>query len=141
MKQDPIVIERVYAAPVHRVWRALTDKEQMKEWYFDLSDFKPEVGFEFSFGGENEGRKFIHLCRITEVIAERKLAYTWRYEGFEGDSLVSFELFDEGDNTRMRLTHEGLETFGDHPDFARSNFVGGWTQIVGTMLKNFVERP
>jgi uncharacterized protein YndB with AHSA1/START domain len=47
MENDPFVIERTYNAPIAKVWKALTDKNDMKQWYFDLSEFKPEVGFEF----------------------------------------------------------------------------------------------
>ena len=33
-------MERVYNAPVERVWSAITDKDQMKQWYFDSPDAK-----------------------------------------------------------------------------------------------------
>ena len=137
----PVVKEVMVNAPISRVWKAISDKDDMKQWYFDLEAFRPEVGFTFQFWGENEGRKFLHLCKITEVIKDRKLSYSWAYEGHPGESFVTFELFDEGDKTRVRLTHEGLETFGiDQPDFAKENFVEGWNQIIGTGLKEFVEK-
>lgn len=141
-KHSPFTIERVYDAPVEKVWKALTDKNQMKEWYFDLAEFHPEVGFEFSFYGEgHKGEKYLHLCRITEVVPMKKLAYTWRYEGIEGLSTVSFELSDENGKTRLKLTHEGLETFPqNNPDFAKESFAAGWTEITGIYLKNFVSK-
>ena len=141
MKQEPFVIERTYDAPIEKVWKAITDKEQMKQWYFNIAEFKPEPGFEFSFEGKSDdGTVFLHLCRITEVVENKKLAYTWRYDGFEGSSLVSFELFEQGANTRLRLTHEGLETFpASNPAFAKQNFIMGWTELTGTLLKQFVE--
>jgi hypothetical protein len=67
------------------------------------------------------------------------LAYTWRYKGQEGDSLVTFELFPEGDKTRLKLTHEGLETFPKLPAYARKNFEAGWTKLIGSSLKDFLE--
>jgi uncharacterized protein YndB with AHSA1/START domain len=73
------------------------------------------------------------------VIPQRKLAYTWRYKGHEGNSLVTFELFADGNKTRLKLTHEGLETFPKTPAFARKNFMKGWTEIIGSSLKAFVE--
>lgn len=141
-KHSPFTIERVYDAPVEKVWKALTDKNQMKEWYFDLAEFHPEVGFEFSFYGEgHKGEKYLHLCRITEVVPMKKLSYTWRYEGIEGLSTVSFELSDENGKTRLKLTHEGLETFPqNNPDFAKESFAAGWTEITGIYLKNFVSK-
>jgi uncharacterized protein YndB with AHSA1/START domain len=140
MSAQPFVIERTFNAPAKAVWQALTDKAKMKEWYFDLIEFKPEVGFEFTFNGENEGTIFIHLCRVTEVIEGSKLSHTWRYQGHEGDSLVTWQLFPDGDKTKVVLTHSGLETFPPVKDFAKENFVAGWTAIVGTSLKKYVEK-
>jgi uncharacterized protein YndB with AHSA1/START domain len=113
----------------------------MRQWYFDLADFKAETGFEFQFEGGPDDRKYLHKCRVTEVVPGKKLQYSWRYEGFEGNSFVTFELFPEGDTTRLKLTHEGLESFPqNNPDFAKKNFMAGWTDIIGTSLKEFVER-
>jgi uncharacterized protein YndB with AHSA1/START domain len=137
---EAVVIERTFAAPIARVWKALTDVGEMKQWYFDLDEFKPEVGFAFEFTVEHKGMTYHHLCKITEVIPQRKLAYTWRYKGHEGNSLVTFELFVDGNKTRLKLTHEGLETFPKTPLFARKNFMEGWTQIIGASLKDFVEK-
>ena len=137
---DAVIVERTLNAPVARVWKALTDVEQMREWYFDLKEFKPEVGFEFEFVVEHEGNNYHHLCRVVEVIPGKKIAYTWCYKGEPGDSLVSIELSPEGEKTRLKLTHAGIETFPKTPAYARKNFVQGWTQIIGTELKQFIER-
>lgn len=140
MNNEPFVIERTYNASTERIWKALTDKNEMKNWYFDLQEFKPEVGFTFEFEGSNEDRSYLHLCEVTEVVPGRKLTYSWRYKGYEGISYVTFELFPEGEKTRLKLTHAGLETFpASNPDFARKNFEAGWTDIIGNSLKNFVE--
>jgi uncharacterized protein YndB with AHSA1/START domain len=141
MKIDPVVIERTYNAPIERVWLALTEKDKMKQWYFDLKDFQSKVGFEFTFEGGSDEKTYVHLCRVTDAIPYKKIAYTWRYEGFEGNSHVTFELFPEGNQTRLKLTHEGLETFPqDIPDFAKKSFEAGWTEIIGKNLKEFLEK-
>jgi uncharacterized protein YndB with AHSA1/START domain len=112
----------------------------MKKWYFQVSDFKPVVGFEFQFSGGTPTETYVHLCKVTQVVEGRKIAYTWRYEGYEGMSEVSFELFPEGaDKTKLVLTHEGVESFPKQPNFARESFMGGWTSITGKALKEFVE--
>lgn len=141
MKAEPIVFERVYEAPISKVWKAITDKNDMKQWYFDLSEFKPEVGFEFTFVGGDKNQSFLHLCKVLEVVPGRKLKHSWRYDGYEGNSFVTWELFEEGKSrTRVKLTHEGLETFPQETSsFAKQNFVKGWTGILGVNLLEFVE--
>src|ERR1700731_4136492 len=141
MKEKPIVVERTLDAPIGKVWKALTDKDQMKEWYFDLSTFKPELGFEFQFEGGKDDRRYLHLCKVTELVKEKKITYSWRYDGYEGISYVSFELFAEGDKTRLKLTHKNLESFPkSNPDFAKENFDQGWTHIIGSSLPAYLEK-
>jgi uncharacterized protein YndB with AHSA1/START domain len=138
---SPLIIEYSYPALAAKIWRALTDKNQMKLWYFDLPEFKAEVGSEFQFyGGKDENNQYLHKCKVTEVIINKKITYSWRYDGYEGNSFVTFELFDEGNTTRLKLTHAGLETFPDNPDFAKEQFTKGWTYITGTSLKEFLEK-
>lgn len=140
MENKPIIVERKYNAPISKVWKAITDKEEMKQWYFDLAEFQPELGFKFQFIGGTEDNQYLHLCEIIEVIPEKKLTYSWRYDGYEGNSFVTFELFEEGDETRLKLTHRGLESFPNNPDFARTNFEMGWDQIINTSLKEYLSK-
>jgi uncharacterized protein YndB with AHSA1/START domain len=99
------------------------------------------VGFEFRFLGGTDEKKYLHVCKITEVVAGKKLTYSWRYDGYKGMSYVTFELFAEGGKTRLKLTHEGIETFPrNDPNFAKESFAKGWTYIAGTSLKDFVEK-
>jgi uncharacterized protein YndB with AHSA1/START domain len=142
MKESPFVIERVYDAPVEKVWKAISDKDQMKKWYFDVPDFKPEVGNEFTFWGGTEKCRYLHLCKVMEVIPLKKLKYSWRYDGYEGNSFVTFELTsEEKGRTRLKLTHEGLETFPSNvTDFAHENFAEGWNAIIGKLLPEFLQK-
>lgn len=141
MDKKIVVIERTYDASIEKVWEALTNKDQMKQWYFDVSDFKAEVGFAFQFSAENEGRIYLHRCKVVEATPITKIAYTWSYDGYAGQSFVTFELFSEAKNkTRVKLTHSDLHTFPkDNPDFAPENFNNGWNSILGQTLRNFVE--
>jgi uncharacterized protein YndB with AHSA1/START domain len=141
-KSEPVIVERTFYAPVKTVWKAISDHDTMIKWYFDIAKFKPEVGFKFQFTavGEDGIKKFVHLCEVKEVIPQKKLSYSWRYEGYPGDTLVTWELFEEGDKTRLKLTHTGFETFPEEAlEIRRENFVAGWTDIVGRSLKGFLE--
>lgn len=141
METTPFVIERTYNVTADSVWRAITDKDEMKQWYFDLEEFKPEVGFEFKFVGGSKDKSYLHICKITEVITGQKLTHSWQYEDYPGESYLTFELFAEGDKTRLRLTHTGLETFPqNNPDFAIASFSKGWAYIIGTSLLGYLEK-
>lgn len=140
MKTEPFVIERTYHAPASKVWDAITNRDKMEQWYFKLEAFKPKVGFEFRFTGGTKEKSYLHICRITEVIPGKKLTHTWQYDGYAGETFVTWEIFEEGDNTRVKLTHAGLETLPKDPGFAAENFEKGWTQILGASLKNYLEK-
>lgn len=142
MKTKPIVVEETFDSSASKIWKAISDKDEMKLWYFDLKEFKPEVGFKFDFtGGPDDGEQYLHLCEITEVEMEKKLTYSWRYDGYEGNSFVTFELIPQGNNTKLRLTHRGLETFPkSNPDLDAKNFVAGWNDIIHRSLKGYLAK-
>ena len=141
MKTELLAIERTFNAPIEKVWRAITDKDLIRQWFFDIKAFKPEVGFEFQFIAGKDDVSYLHLCKIIEVVPGQKLRYSWRYEGFSGNSFVTFELFAEGPATKLRLSHEGLETLPvSKPGFLNGYYVPGWTQIIGGSLKEFLEK-
>jgi uncharacterized protein YndB with AHSA1/START domain len=140
MDKQPLIVERTFNAPVQKVWKAITEADSMRQWYFDIQSFKPEVGFAFQFTSDMEGRPYIHECEVTEAIPYKKISYSWSYKGFAGVTSVSFELFDEEGKTRLVLTHAGLHNFpANVPDLERRHFVQGWNYFLDERLKAFVE--
>lgn len=141
MSTEPVIVERIVKAPIEKVWSAISDTKEMKQWYFDLAEFKTTVGFEFRFSGGPPEKQYLHICTITEVIPGKRLTYNWRYDGYPGISYVTFDLAAEGGTTRVTLRHAGLESFpNENPHFAKENFVAGWTDIIGRSLKEYVEK-
>jgi len=64
MKKDeqPVVVEQNFNVPATVVWKAITELNQMHQWYFEtIPTFEPVVGFECHSTLMNEGRKFTHL--------------------------------------------------------------------------------
>jgi uncharacterized protein YndB with AHSA1/START domain len=136
----PFVSEHIYDNPIERVWSALTDEHEMRQWYFpQLKKFRPVVGFEFEFS--NDGSPYQKEWRVTQVADRQKLAHSWAYRGFPGYSEVIFELFERGTKTRLRLTHTGLASFPHDPHFARDRFESGWQHLLGVNLKSHLEEP
>jgi uncharacterized protein YndB with AHSA1/START domain len=85
----PIVVEQTFDATIDAVWKAITEIDRMRQWYFDnIPSFRPEVGFATQFSVTSDGRDFLHMWRVTEVVPLQKIAYDWRYGNFPGDGFV-----------------------------------------------------
>jgi uncharacterized protein YndB with AHSA1/START domain len=96
-------LERVLPDPPEVVWRAITEREQLKGWFpCDVSvvggRWQPGAAIRFEFPPE-----VIDLTLTGEVLEAdepRRLAFTW------GDEILRFELRAEGDGTRLVLIDE-----------------------------------
>lgn len=136
----PLVKEVMIDAPVELVWQAITSKEKLKQWCFDMDVFRPEAGFEFSFYGEKDCEKFQHLCKVVEVDPEKKMTWLWTYADQPGDTFVTFELQPVGEKTKLSLTHSGLENLPQNVHYAMENFEAGWSELLGKSLPGYLQR-
>lgn len=141
MDNTPLVFNMQFNVPVSKVWDALTVPEQMKEWYFDVKDYKPEKGNRFYFY-EPGGTSYLHNCTILEFIPQQKFVHTWSYPNFsKGETIVSWELQPKDGGTLLTLTHSQIEAIADAgPSFTKESFEQGWKGFE-LELKHFVERP
>lgn len=139
---NPVIVEQNYNASIAKVWNAVTLVSQMKNWYFDsLVSFEPVVGFETEFNVSSNGKDYLHIWHVKEVIPEGKLTCSWKFGGYTGESLVTFELSKENNLTKLKLTEFGIETFPqDNPDFTRKSRIEGWTYFINKRLKEFLEK-
>ncbi len=139
---EPVVVEQTFNTSIDAVWSSITEIDQMRQWYFEnISSFKPEVGFETQFNVANEGRNFLHIWKVTEVVPMKKIIYNWKYEGYPGDSFVMFELFEQKNLTKLKLTHRGLESFPqDMPEFSRESGIAAWKYFIKKTLKEFLKK-
>ena len=139
--EQDIIITKEFNASIDQVWKAITDKDQMQRWYFELAEFKAEVGFQFQFyGGPSPEKQYLHLCEVTEVVPNKRLTYSWRYDGYVGISFVTFELTGNGNTTALKFTHKGIDSFPkDNSDLAIEKFIEGWNYIIHTSLRDYVE--
>lgn len=141
MEKGPVVKEVILNASVDKVWRAITDTKKMKEWYFNIEEFIAQPGFQFKMYGEKKGVKFPISCTVKEVEQNKKLSYTWNYDDFPAETLLIFELKENGDQTVLRLIHDGLENIPPgNTDVSVENHRDGWEFIIGTSLKQYVEK-
>ena len=137
-----IRIEKQFQAPISKVWDAISNKDTMKKWYFDIPDFELKLGHEFNFwAGPPDGKEWHHRCVIRVLIPEKILSHSWTYPGYAGETLVTWELIKVSDElTQVNFCHEFLVPFPEEVDELRQeNFQEGWTYIINIGLKEFLE--
>ena len=149
---DAIRLERTLDAPVEKVWRYLTEAELRREWFMGGTDARPDSEFELLNDHDNLSDEDVPY---PEKYAPYK-GTTWnervlRFEPpkllvttFQGEKngKVAFELFPEGNRTRLVLTHSGIESGTGALDFG-----SGWnshlsvlqTRLAGGSVPNFWE--
>jgi uncharacterized protein YndB with AHSA1/START domain len=139
---EPIIVEQVFDTSIENVWKAITVLDKMKQWFFNnIPSFDPVVGFETRFIIQVEDRVFPHVWKLTEVIPMKKITYNWRYEGYLGCAIVIFELFENGNQIKLRLTSTTIESFPDNiPEFKRESGVEGWNYFIKKSLKQYLEK-
>ncbi|HEY0297992.1 MAG TPA: SRPBCC domain-containing protein [Arachidicoccus sp.] len=138
-KYQPLIIEQELNASIKEVWRIITDLYEMRNWYFYLDEFKPDIGYSFHFLGGDKENQYVHLCIVTKIVDEKILSHTWRYKDYDGDSQVQFELSRRNNKTLMTLTHTGIEHFAKYGEnFSRTSFKKMWQHIITVSLKGYI---
>lgn len=122
-----------------KVWQALTDKKQMKEWYFDIPDFELKLGSTFNFYEPGDKKEYHHQCVIKEIVPNKLFSYTWTHPSHsKGESLVTWLLDEKDGITTVALSHSGIENFVDAgPSFSPESYQAGWDGFM-SVLKNYV---
>lgn len=139
----PLIVKQNYQASLDKVWKALTDENIMRKWYFEsMKSFKPETGFETQFKVNFSGKEYLHIWKVTEVIPEIKISYTWKYDGIPGESIVTFELSKENDqSTLLKFSENGIESFPqNNNDLTRESRLNGWHFFICKRLKDFLDK-
>lgn len=128
-----VTLVRRIKAPPAKVWAAITQADQMMQWW------SPDAGPTLSVVADvRPGGRFSVVFRLLdgsehnptgiyrEVVPEKTLVFTWEWAGSpERESLVTFRLepFDGG--TELTLIHERL------PDeAARQSHEAGWSGLL-----------
>lgn len=125
-----VVIEREFAFPPEKLWRALTQPHLIEAWLMK-NDFQPVVGHSFHLTGDWGG---VLDCEVMAVEPNRTLAYTWDFANddpaYALKSVVTFTLTPTGAGTHLRMEQAGFR-----PD-QKQAFGGahaGWGQFFGKL--------
>ena len=140
-KQSAIIVQQEFSCPRARVWQAITDPIQMRQWFFEaIPSFQPQEGFETQFNVQAGDKNFLHHWKLTEVIPQQKIRYHWAYPDYPGNSFVNFELSEKNQQTLLRVSHEGMESLPQEiEEFSRASCRAGWEYFIQGNLKKFLE--
>jgi uncharacterized protein YndB with AHSA1/START domain len=147
---DTIRLERTLDAPVEKVWRYLTEAELRSQWFMGGTDAT----------GVGEFELLVDHDRLSDEVVPYPESYasfkgsTWtekviRFEPprllvttFQGgkNGTVTYELFPEGERTRLVLNHSGITSGTGAQDFG-----SGWNshltvlqeRLAGRSVSNF----
>ena len=130
-----VTIEREFAHPPEKVWRALTHPELMAEWLMK-NDFKPVVGHKFNFRADPvPGWNGVTDCQVLVIDAPRKLSYSWADSGGDAatgvKTVVTFTLTPTKAGTLLRMEQAGFRVGPDERFYQGAQY--GWQKMLGTL--------
>ncbi len=146
---DVVRAEIYIAAPPSRVFKALTDANELARWFrspecpVKLWEMDARPGGRYGYATEkasvtvNGVSEFECHGDIVEMDPPRLLVYSWIANWHLDQSLrtvVRWELTPVAGGTRVVVTHSGLAS----EEAARKDYSGGWPGVL-EMLKKFTE--
>jgi uncharacterized protein YndB with AHSA1/START domain len=137
---DSIKKELTLSAPRDRVWRALTEPDQLVRWFpTQAAEVDLRAGGSVRFRWEGSSDEGV----IDDVSPNERLVFRWRAEGSSRPyTRVAITLEDlDGGGTRLVLTEDGFSAFGDDE---RGDMVAGNDRGWGEELEElaaFVQTP
>jgi uncharacterized protein YndB with AHSA1/START domain len=140
-----IRLERLLDAPVDLVWRYLTEGDLRAQWFAGGSDAVANGGLDLIFDHDNlsadevpypadyaKYKGAVNHEKVVRFEPKRVLAYTFG-EGRNG--VATFELFPQGEKTRLVLTHSGIQSPTGDQDFG-----AGWNSHLTVLQERLAGR-
>ncbi len=125
---QPLVLERLFAHPPEKLWRALTESKLLAQWLMN-NDFEPIPGRTFQFqAGAAGGWDGLITCEVQIVQPLQQLAYTWCALGL--DSVVLFTLTPADGGTHLRMEHSGFRA-DQMQAYKGANY--GWQKFLSSL--------
>jgi uncharacterized protein YndB with AHSA1/START domain len=127
---DPIIIERLIAAPPSVVYSHLTNSTKWPLWQGRDADLEPKPGGLFALSMPDGTRA---RGQFVDLVPDQRVVFTWGWIDHPGvppgSTTVEIELLAEGPGTLLRLTHRGLP-----PDEAAAHAIG-WTHYLSRLAE------
>jgi uncharacterized protein YndB with AHSA1/START domain len=140
-QQETIEIRKsiVIEASTEVVFKAITDPEELTNWFLDQAILESKVGgrYKFSFN-KQENNEYLQMDyfpegTITEFIPNKKITYTWQEPNIADfpRTVVTWELEKlEKNKTRLYLSHTGFRA-----DEMAKNHDEGWSHFLSELAE------
>ncbi len=115
-------------ATPERVFRALTEKDELERWFLVKADLDLRPGGAIRF---EWGPGIVEVGKVLELEPPHRLSYSWEAIG-PGLTTITFELTAEKDGTRLHLSHAGIGN-GEDWDRYYTSVNGGWNQHLSNL--------
>jgi uncharacterized protein YndB with AHSA1/START domain len=146
---DAIEKEILIHAPVHTVYRVVTEPAQISQWFADAAELDPVPGGEgrLTFEDRATNRPMAVRLRVEAAEPPRRFVFRWDYpdgeQPHQGNSrLVEFTLTAEGTGTRLSVAESGFAA-GAKPESDRAAYFDiydkGWDAHLAS-LRGYVTR-
>ncbi len=138
-KVDRIEREVIVAAPIERVWAAITDAREVAQWFGDVAEIDLRPGGKARFGWTEHDSVSDAIIEIVEPL--QRFAYRWAAASgvavADGPStLVEFTLEVVAQGTRVRLVESGFANLLD--EIYETNLgenQSGWRSELGDLTE------
>jgi uncharacterized protein YndB with AHSA1/START domain len=143
MSDNKRTIQQTYtiASSPEKVFRALTDPEELNRWWTTRSVSNPREGgsFEYIWEFDDPNRNGKQAGEYLEVVADKKLRYPWEAgnEGKGHNTTVEFTFSETAEGTLLELAHAGYKSGGDW-DQVYEMTAQAWGFFLGN-LKSYLE--
>ena len=121
--------ERLLSQPAERVWRAITDPDELAHWFPARVEAELRVGAPMRFVFEDGPVEQTPGGEVLEVDPPRVFAYRW------GDDVLRWEIVPEGGGCRLLFSHMLSEQQGGAAAAARN--AAGWDECLAMLEARF----
>lgn len=141
-----VTLERVFPAKPERIFKLITQPENMIRWWGHHGMIVPDADLNFSRLGpwysileSTDGSRRTVSGVVTEIDPPRRVSFTWAWHNDNNErgheSRVTIELSEaEETGTKLILQHFDLPS-----DEARKGHVAGWTAIFDKLQKGLAD--
>ncbi|MEM9076332.1 MAG: SRPBCC domain-containing protein [Bacteroidota bacterium] len=127
--KDVITKTKLLEHPIEKVWSAITKAKELSTWFIK-TDFKAEVGFNYTFSSTGE-EGCVPITGIVKEASPYTLVYTWNVEDTHTETTVKWVLEDIDGKTKLYLEHSGISLYpGDTAIKMFESFDGGWDNCI-----------